>query len=936
MLLKHDQIGLKILDWSSISRVVLNQRVTTNDPKGLCCSTNYSAAWDLDDELIVFATDNLFCNDTVETLLKVVLDPERKWENLTQAINRVHRHGPYVHEDYYTGNYPGVTSRLISHTVAPLLLLRRCFQPYLETILDFEQMYSIRQAVESHILHEPNRADDHIDPVIMVLDSNSDSDSDSDSDSEFDSNDDETNMDPVEKDFQLFNNPIIPKYGHSFFASAAVPPENLTYMHSSPHTDGVEVGLASVYTLTKNKSYHATATTFNRLHKSKDTILTTNLLLKNFGTEVRAAQEKGIAAGESPYSGWLNTSANRFSEIVAMAYNAHNRFIIYPSNRLHTAYIPDRNLLNSDPSLGRLSLNTFWHTYTIAKKFCNSISQHVAVTQLKRHSTVARTPEEVLKLCTSCTVWENYCGWCASTMECIGRDDEKSGKSSCPSNQIVGAFGSNMNLTCQDAAEKVSKCMPHTDCKSCADDGCVWCSAVGVCKAAYTGKQKKGQANRWNNPCLVDKSNSIQPYQAENCRTGYRNYDCNAHVLCHTCHDNGCAYCFETKQCMQDTEPSLCEGQGGNVATLRNNITLLNDHLKCPPILTNLKLKSASASVEECKQQLNCNSCIDVIGCAWCIEQNDNSVGKCIPDGAKVCAGPEGHFTKDSINTNQGQKSVCTAVTQKNQLQLPDPAGDGDDDVESVSGVEGGNGGKDVALTAKDTDGTNEASFKMKGRFLNSYVLGTVLPIKTQKELDGLLAFHSHTTGIPLIVEFVSEDCGPCKAFQPIYKKAANKYKGHLAFYTIDIDANSEMSVALADHYSITIVPSFLFFESGKQSRTVNSIDPTSLLAIVEEVVHDSKLKGTYVNKYVTEESLIRFYEQHDVEKVNDAGSIIDTFGRKTAKLMRLLKKLYGKIPELNEYRKVADYVPIVSGLSDFSIEQLKEELKERELWDDL
>lgn len=96
MLLKHDQIGLKILDWSSISRVVLNQRVTTNDPKGLCCSTNYSAAWDLDDELIVFATDNLFCNDTVETLLKLVLDPERKWENLTQAINRVHRQDIYI------------------------------------------------------------------------------------------------------------------------------------------------------------------------------------------------------------------------------------------------------------------------------------------------------------------------------------------------------------------------------------------------------------------------------------------------------------------------------------------------------------------------------------------------------------------------------------------------------------------------------------------------------------------------------------------------------------------------------------------------------------------------------------------------------------------------------------------------------------------------
>mgnify|MGYP004178392073 CR=1 FL=1 len=413
-LLRQQQSGLRVVDWPSVSRVVLNQRVQTNDPRGECCTTNYSAVWDLDEELIAFVADNLFCNTTVETLTESVLAPWREWETNTQVMNRVHRHGKDKSERYYSGNFPGVTS-IIRDPMDVMLMLRRCFQPFLSTLLDSEQMYVVRAGVEQNLIEKQNHRDDAIDPVESILLS--------DDEEVYDSEEEEIDVsgDEVASGFAVLNNPILPKYKSSFWASVSLPPENITHMHSAPHTDGAHPGRASVYTLSKNKSYHATATTFNRMRVSELTILNTQTLQQNHGGEVQKVQEEKIEAGESPLSGWLNTTTNRFSDVLAMAYNAHNRFTMYPSNRLHTAFIPDAKLLHSDPAIGRLSLNTFWETYLPKedRNFCTEVTANAARTLFdKIPSVVPLTAEEVLGLCRGCSAWPNYCGWCAATMSC--------------------------------------------------------------------------------------------------------------------------------------------------------------------------------------------------------------------------------------------------------------------------------------------------------------------------------------------------------------------------------------------------------------------------------------------------------------------------------------------------------------------------------------
>ena len=53
----------------------------------------------------------------------------------------------------------------------------------------------------------------------------------------------------------LHGMPIIPAYKNNFFASASFPPENISQLHSQPHTDGTVPGLASILTITNDTKY---------------------------------------------------------------------------------------------------------------------------------------------------------------------------------------------------------------------------------------------------------------------------------------------------------------------------------------------------------------------------------------------------------------------------------------------------------------------------------------------------------------------------------------------------------------------------------------------------------------------------------------------------------------------------------------------------------
>lgn len=61
-----------------------------------------------------------------------------------------------------------------------------------------------------------------------------------------------------------------------------------------------------------------------------------------------------------------------------------------------------------------------------------------------------------------------------------------------------------------------------------------------------------------------------------------------------------------------------------------------------------------------------------------------------------------------------------------------------------------------------------------------------------------------------VVIDFNATWCGPCRRFSPIFKEAAEKYKGQVEFISVDIDKHQPM----ARNLGITSVPTLLFIRA--------------------------------------------------------------------------------------------------------------------------
>ncbi len=61
-----------------------------------------------------------------------------------------------------------------------------------------------------------------------------------------------------------------------------------------------------------------------------------------------------------------------------------------------------------------------------------------------------------------------------------------------------------------------------------------------------------------------------------------------------------------------------------------------------------------------------------------------------------------------------------------------------------------------------------------------------------------------------VVIDFNATWCGPCRRFSPIFKEAAEKYKGQVEFISVDIDQHQP----LARNLGITSVPTLLFIRA--------------------------------------------------------------------------------------------------------------------------
>lgn len=177
-----------------------------------------------------------------------------------------------------------------------------------------------------------------------------------------------------------------------------------------------------------------------------------------------------------------------------------------------------------------------------------------------------------------------------------------------------------------------------------------------------------------------------------------------------------------------------------------------------------------------------------------------------------------------------------------------------------------------------------------------------VRSIRSAHEFDRLMKKHATTTGLPVVVDFYSDSCGPCRMMAPIFKKVAKDYVDKAVFVKVDTNAQYELS----GRYQIRSLPTFQWFLGGKKfNEAKGGIGEGPLRQMTDQAVTQSVIE----NVKLEVDDLIAFFKDVNPEKSKaDVESVYqkcvemnkDTNacqGKAANTLVRKLKKKYKKAP---------------------------------------
>ena len=177
----------------------------------------------------------------------------------------------------------------------------------------------------------------------------------------------------------------------------------------------------------------------------------------------------------------------------------------------------------------------------------------------------------------------------------------------------------------------------------------------------------------------------------------------------------------------------------------------------------------------------------------------------------------------------------------------------------------------------------------------------TVRNVKTDREFQRLIKHHKEKTGLPVIVDYFSHGCGPCRQIAPHYKQLAKQYKGRAVFAKVDVNYNRETS----SRQQIRSMPTFQFYLLGRKRHQFSGADMNSLQQMTRSLAKEAE-------KYdveLTNETLREYYLQlpntdyKDDEKKLDAQvskvlSKCGSGGPGHYRVLKALKKKYGSGPK--------------------------------------
>jgi thioredoxin 1 len=86
-------------------------------------------------------------------------------------------------------------------------------------------------------------------------------------------------------------------------------------------------------------------------------------------------------------------------------------------------------------------------------------------------------------------------------------------------------------------------------------------------------------------------------------------------------------------------------------------------------------------------------------------------------------------------------------------------------------------------------------------------------------------------SGVPVLVDYWADWCGPCKMISPILDEVAKEYAGKLKVCKLNIDENQ----ATPPKFGIRGIPTLMIFKNGNVEATkVGALSKSQLTAFVD------------------------------------------------------------------------------------------------------